>query len=322
MGAIYIDHAGSEIRCLEGCEFIRNSAGGSGGAVICSGGTFIASDTTFEENTALNSGIVWNNGSLTLERCTFANNEGEAAVRLIDGSGSMTNCTVTGTFPGDAVSVQGASTFSIGHCTLAESHSSGIEVSSAASVDVGYTIFWRNFSSVELLGGTVTSNGFNLLPENHPAFDASTDDLENTDAMLLPLGWNGGLTQTHGLPFGSPAIDVGELAPSIAPDLDQRGLDRVVDGDDNLVSRCDIGAYEFAGAVVVDTEIDEIADPGTGMSLREALIEAGSGGLIRIAPNLNGATIELASSAGGQGSPLEISRDVTIDGGLLKGLTP
>lgn len=62
----------------------------------------------------------------------------------------------------------------------------------------------------------------------------------NLDDIVGPLTNNGGLTQTHALVPGSVAINSGH--PSICEPLDQRGLARV-DG------QCDIGAFEFKGAV-------------------------------------------------------------------------
>ena len=50
-----------------------------------------------------------------------------------------------------------------------------------------------------------------------------------------PLASNGGLTATHALISGSPAVDLGDLA--CLSDFDQRGVRRD--------SRCDSGAFEF-----------------------------------------------------------------------------
>jgi len=66
------------------------------------------------------------------------------------------------------------------------------------------------------------------------------------DPQLGPLQDNGGPTPTHALLPGSPAIDAGgsDCPP---PATDQRGFPRPVDGNDDGVATCDIGAYELGG---------------------------------------------------------------------------
>lgn len=65
----------------------------------------------------------------------------------------------------------------------------------------------------------------------------------NVPPMLGPLEDNGGPTFTHELLPGSIAIDHGSNVD--APDYDQTGAQRVVDGDGNGVATIDMGAYEF-----------------------------------------------------------------------------
>jgi hypothetical protein len=74
-------------------------------------------------------------------------------------------------------------------------------------------------------------------------------------AVIGPLQNNGGPTLTHALqassnPIGNP-IDAGGLPAacidnnSIPLAVDQRGAARSVDGDQDGVARCDIGAFEY-----------------------------------------------------------------------------
>jgi hypothetical protein len=71
-------------------------------------------------------------------------------------------------------------------------------------------------------------------------------DTLSVDPQLLPLANNGGLTRTHALASGSPAIDAGNNAAAL--DFDQRGsgFPRVVG------SSADIGAYEWTDAIFAD----------------------------------------------------------------------
>jgi hypothetical protein len=69
-----------------------------------------------------------------------------------------------------------------------------------------------------------------------------TGDLLNHDPLLEPLADYGGLTETHALAPGSPAIDAGDNFA--CTDEDQRGLSRPFDGDGDGQRVCDIGSYE------------------------------------------------------------------------------
>jgi hypothetical protein len=70
------------------------------------------------------------------------------------------------------------------------------------------------------------------------------------DPLLSPLQVNGGPTLTYALLAGSPAIDGG--TPGGCLDhlgvlllQDQRGLPRLVDGNQDGAVQCDVGAVEF-----------------------------------------------------------------------------
>src|SRR5262249_37838885 len=86
-----------------------------------------------------------------------------------------------------------------------------------------------------------------------------------TDPMLGPLQNNGGPTQTHALLAGSRAIDGGN--PSGCRDqsgalltTDQRGFPRSVDGQNDGVVACDIGAVEFDGGTGIRFEVTFYSD--------------------------------------------------------------
>ena len=103
----------------------------------------------------------------------------------------------------------------------------------------------------------VTANNFNLFGTNGDAgvtgFTPGPTDIVPSVPLaqiLGPLQNNGGPTQTHALVAGSPAIDAGN--PNGCQDnsgallqTDQRGFPRNVDGNNDGVARCDIGAIEL-----------------------------------------------------------------------------
>jgi len=70
----------------------------------------------------------------------------------------------------------------------------------------------------------------------------------SSDPLLLPLAFNGGVTQTHSLQEGSPAINSGAASADI-PTKDQRGF--------NKVGTRDIGAFEFGATGQVDIALIE-----------------------------------------------------------------
>jgi hypothetical protein len=89
-----------------------------------------------------------------------------------------------------------------------------------------------------------TSLGYNLFGTAPTSCQLTAATGDQTAApQLMPLGNNGGPTQTHALMPSSPALDTGDPAgcsyKSTALATDQRGMPRVDNG------RCDIGAVEM-----------------------------------------------------------------------------
>lgn len=109
----------------------------------------------------------------------------------------------------------------------------------------------RNFD------GRIESRGHNLDTDGSCGLSDPTD-LANTDPRLGPLVAQGGLTATHTLLAGSPAIDSASPACRY---LDIQGIDRTLDTDQHGVRRPQDGNGD--GSAVCDRGAVEVATPPT-----------------------------------------------------------
>ena len=71
----------------------------------------------------------------------------------------------------------------------------------------------------------------------------STPDVAIEDLIQTELATNNGITPTHALAFDSPALDFIPAA-FCETNIDQRGVTRPFDGNNDLSADCDVGAYE------------------------------------------------------------------------------
>jgi hypothetical protein len=114
-------------------------------------------------------------------------------------------------------------------------------------------------------GGVVSANNFNLFGHSElttaqalgggglilsgSSDITATSDGNNPTALEeilnTTLANNGGLTLTHDLPSGSPAVDaVTNVDTCPPPNTDQRGVSRPQDGNEDGGLACDIGSVE------------------------------------------------------------------------------
>jgi hypothetical protein len=240
------------------------------GGGIYSSGTLELTDVGIFNNHATDSstsfgGGLWNTGLATLRSVTINGNSAQSAGGGIWNENTkayLINSTVSGNNAphGGGIAHQGPAVgelFSIYSSTIANNltgagssagagglHSYG-PITLTNSIVVGN----EGDNCVEDLVYTISSTGYSLEDTDTCGFTAVGDQV-NTDPQLLSLAYNGGFTQTHALPAGSPAIDAGNPSGCTdeggAPILtDQRGWSRSLDGDLDGTPVCDIGAYEF-----------------------------------------------------------------------------
>jgi len=196
------------------------------------------------------------------------------------GSLALFNVTVSGNSAGDGVSASAIgggiavndAGFWMGNTTVAENSVNAgpdaqggglyVETSGAAALVINSIIATNTASEngAPDCSGPIESNGYNLLGSNAgcPDYTPGTNDIIGdvasggapVDPLMGPLQDNGGRSRTMALQADSSAIDAGNPGSSVATercrDKDQRNIARPLDGDDDAIAICDMGAFELA----------------------------------------------------------------------------
>ena len=230
---------------IQNTTISENTVAGSGwGGGVYNVGSLTAINSTIRGNTGSFGGGI-SGGGATIINCTINGNSAMFEGGGIDGGGTISNCTISGNMTTAGHSRGGgiAGGFTIINSTISENVSiNGGNICATGTVQLGNTILKNGFSgaNIFLLGGTVTSHGYNLSSDNGGGVLTGPGDQINTDPLLGPLQNNGGPTFTHELLTGSPAINMGDPNFTPPPTYDQRGnpFVRVFGG------RVDIGSFE------------------------------------------------------------------------------
>jgi hypothetical protein len=223
-----------------------------GGGIFNNGGTLTITNSTLSGNSASaagggvsgeGGGIFNNNGTLTITNSTLSGNSASDAGGGIFNSVSHSNATnVSATITNSTLSGNSAG---IAGGIL----NSQVGSTCCATVTIGDTVLNAGAGANigNLFSGTITSLGYNLSSDDGGGFLTGPGDQINTAPMLGPLQDNGGLTFTHALLTGSPAIDKGKNFSAATTDQRGPGFARTVDlglprptGGDGT----DIGAFE------------------------------------------------------------------------------
>ena len=213
-----------------------NEAGllANGGGILHRGGRLSIFGSTISGNSAANlGGGIYNNSDLTGMPTTITNStiSGNSAARgggVSNQSGllKLYNSTITNNSATEGGGVVGGSTAS-------------------TRSEVFSTIIADNlFTDVDTLGGAASSfysYGANLIGDGNSTgsfLPILGDQVGVSDPGLGPLAPNGGVTKTHAVLVGSPAIDEGAMLPGLTSD--QRGLPFAR----NVGADADVGAVE------------------------------------------------------------------------------
>jgi len=239
---------GPSMLTVNNCTISGNTA--AGGASFGGGGIYISiCDPTGMSSVTINNSTI--NGNTADQSGGGIENGGNTVGVVL----TITNSTISGntvTFDGGGIynnGVGGHAALRINNSTLSSnSADSGGAINNTASfggtatLDIGDTILNSGPGGGTLFNdsGTVTSHGYNLSSDDAGGNLNGVGDQINTDPLLGPLQDNGGLTFTHELLPGSPAIGAGDPKFTPPPFFDQRGpgFNRVVN------DRLDKGSYE------------------------------------------------------------------------------
>jgi CSLREA domain-containing protein len=331
-GAIYVASRG-RLR-LQAVHLIGNRVeGGSdnyyGGAIYNLGNvridqSLLANNSVTSSNViarSLQGGAIYNAGTMLVTNSTFFNNK-------------VSNQS-TGLARGGAISNDGPQgTLTIINSTFANnlaSEAGGSIYDQNSRIDLQNTVIGGGQAPRGPdIFGTVNSQGNNLI--QNPDDAGIVGNMDTTLTWLNPklgiLGNYGGPTDTMPLGPGSPAIDTGNAgrcAGEQIGNIDQRGVLRPIDGNQDGLAICDMGAYEAQNTVnieptytptftptpvysTVNTLLDLNNDTCTvtTCSLRDAIAVVPNGGVVRFAPDLAG-TIVLDST-------ININKLLTIEG--------
>jgi CSLREA domain-containing protein len=310
-----------------------------GGLYVPVSSSLTVTDSEIVGNRAVSGGGVWSSGTLTLVRTTVAGNTAfgvGADVGLGGGvglEGTTRPATFTNTtFSGNEAASLGGGIFTRRSMTL-RNVSIIRNVAPPPSPNQNGAGLYQQFGPGSVItarntllalnanggcGGTASiqldsNNGLLDELDRVPGPSCNADPGDNTlvnagaAGVLADLEDNGGLTRTHALTVGSPALDTGVTCPAD----DQRGFPR-------RVFECDIGAYEFgAENLTADVSVftDELTQPGCTVdhcTLRERVETADNDDEIILAAG----TYELT-----KGEPLELDQNLLEFEGAGVGLT-
>jgi len=298
---------------LERVWVFNNLANGNGGG-IWSEGPLWMQDTAVEGNSANpgggSGGGLYHSSTqnLSITDATFNENSAQfgGGMEIFSSNASLTNVTISGNTAQAFGGLYNHGTCTVVNATIVDNTLTG----------GGLTGGVYNFGSIQFLntilanntgnnctnaGISWVSNGYNIDSGISCQPFAAPGDQFNIVPFHLLLANNGGYTQTHEIPAGSPAIDKGTNAG--CPSTDQRGKTRPSDGDGDGTATCDVGAYERVLLSSTTTITSDTPDPSLpGESVAVSVTVSGSGatptGTVKITGASTNCNITLSGGSG------------------------
>lgn len=207
-----------------------------------------------------------NDGNVSIQRTAIHHNNC-GGIYGFNGSLTVTNSTISHNGTGGGLVYEGVPEhIQLANVTIAHNqsdHSAGglhLNLEPDRDVLIGNSIIANNVSTGDYEGDCFTKHPYELFAPT--LVGSATNDclltgtLLQGDPLLDALQDNGGMTPTHALLPNSPAIDAGAsdgcsdgLGNSL--NFDQRNNWRKLDGNDDGVWVCDLGAFEY-GTIEVE----------------------------------------------------------------------
>ncbi len=252
---------------------------GGGGLLIDQGNVTVDHLVIRDNKTDIVGGGIDNGGTLTVTYSTLQNNQAESGgggILNVNELWLMNSAILTNTSTTNGGGVSNRKIANITNVTFSgNTGTSGGALYNAVIMNVRSSTISGNTSAIYTTGiprftntiianstggqncitddfASITTEGFNLEDANTCQFTHTTDKT-GTPAGLGPLADNGGPTLTFALEPGSPAID--PQSNQQCPILDQRGLYRPGDGNEDGIPVCDVGALEMNAKVPVTVKM-------------------------------------------------------------------
>ncbi len=263
---------------LNKVKILNNKAGAAGGGIYNAAETTIDFATFADNSSDGDGGGIFNTALLTIRSSSVYRNSAIQNGGGMSTSGPLTFATSTlsgntaGSAGGGFFSMSTGYSYVIGSTVVNNRANTGGGVRNSLNLVARNSIFANNRQTdgtdSDFLG-VMTSQGYNLIKNasGTTITQNMTGIITGLDPNLGPLKNNGGITFTHGLRAGSPALDA---ASTSQVDLyDQRGFSRSVDGNGDGFARVDIGSFERRNYDNVETSLfDYDGDGRADLSVR------------------------------------------------------
>ena len=270
---------------LLGSTVHTNDAGTPGGGVSEVGGgiynldTLVMSHSTVRNNTADDSGGISNDGgSMTIHSSTINDNTSISAAGLRNansGTAVLINSTVShnsASAGAGGIANGSGSVLQLSNVTIAfnradsdaNNSGDGGGLANSATATMRNSLIGENVDASTSgtifpdCSGGFTSDGYNLIENTTGCAIGgnTTGNVTGIDPNLAALAGNGGRTQTNAFPTGAPPFNAGNPGGCV----DNTGAAVIADQRDGArLTRCDIGAFEFAACLVIG-DVDDDGD--------------------------------------------------------------